>query len=266
MQKLRRKKMNWFEELKNGNFVIGMVHLDALPGTANFKNNMPEIYKKGIEDALALQNGGVNAIMIENFADMPYSETLDLSQSVALSAVSAVIKSKTKIPIGIDAAFNDYKSALSIAKAIDADFVRIPVFVDTVDSFIGIIKPVCDKAIKYRKMLNAENIKIFADIQVKYTSRITEQSIEGSANMAISCGADAVIVTGSHTGGETPLESIKRVRNAIKSPVIIGSGFNNQNAKEQFKYAHGAIVGTSLKTENKIDLEKVNELMKIIKK
>jgi hypothetical protein len=257
--------MNWFDKLINGNFVIGMVHLKALPGTANFKDNMKDIYLNGINDAVNLEKGGVDALMIENHEDMPYGVNLDVAQVAALSAVSSIIKRKVNIPIGIDAAFNDYKAAFSIAKAIGGDFIRIPVFVDTVDSFVGIIKPVCEEALKYRKMINAENVKIFADIQVKYTNRITEQSIEKSAAMAVMCGADALIVTGAHTGGETPLESLKRVRNTVKVPVIIGSGFGHENAKEQFVYAHGAIVGTSLKKDNSICLEKVESLIKIIK-
>ncbi|WP_027624251.1 BtpA/SgcQ family protein [Clostridium lundense] len=264
--------MSRFNEIFKGKkAIIGMVHLLPLPGTAMFDGDMDKIYEQALFDTKALEEGGVAAIMVENFGDMPYGKELSLEQSTALAAAAAVIKKNTNLSIGIDAAFCDYKAALACAKASGADFVRLAVFVDTVECFAGILEPCCAEALRYRKQINAEEVMIFADIQVKHTHMlIPNVDIIESANVAVSCGADAVIVTGLATGMETPIETVKRVKENVNCPVIIGSGVSAKNIKEQMNIADGAIVGSSLKYDNvvtnKVDINKVKELTQSINK
>jgi uncharacterized protein len=247
--------------------VIGMVHCLPLPGTLNYKNNMDKVISQAIEDAITLEKAGADAIIVENMGDDPFNINLDNIQVTALSVVSALVAEKVNIPIGIDAAMNDYKTALSIAKVINADFIRVPVFVDTVEFYGGIIKPCAREALLYRKSIGAEDIKIFADIQVKHTHMVLPTvSIEDSASAAFSCGADAIIVTGTHIGKETPMEIIEKVKAMSKIPVIIGSGVNKNNIKKQLEVADGAIIGSSLKVggkiENPISFELTQEVIK----
>ncbi len=243
-----------------------MVHLLPLPGTPLYNGNMEEIYSSALRDTRTLEEGGVTALMIENFGDMPYKKTLEIEQVAAMAAVSSVIKQHTDLPIGIDAAFCDYKAAFSVALAAKADFVRLAVFVDTVESFNGIMEPCSADALYYRKAIGAEHIAILADVQVKHTHMLVPNvPIEESAKVAVSCMADAIIVTGTHTGSETPLEAVKRVKAVVDVPVVVGSGVSSKNIHEQLSIADGAIVGTSLKTSNDpfspIDFEKVKSLV-----
>jgi membrane complex biogenesis BtpA family protein len=253
-------------EFKEKAVVIGMVHCLALPGTPNFCGDMKKITDQAVKDAITLEKAGMDAIIIENMGDGVFGINLDMEQSCALAAISAIVAQNVSIPIGIDAAMNDYKTALSIAKAIGADFVRIPVFVDTVEFFGGVIEPCAREAMKFRKNLNAENVKILADIQVKHTHMVLPHvSIEDSAKSAEGCGADAIIVTGTHIGVETPIDIIKRVKKVTNIPVIAGSGVKTGNIKEQLGIADGAIVGSSLKEggniENPVSLELCTELI-----
>ena len=251
-------------------FVIGMVHCLPLPGTPRFGGDMDKVVTQAIQDAKTLEAAGMDALIIENMGDVPFGITLDTPQVCALAAVSALVVREVKIPIGIDAAMNDYQAALSIAKAVDAQFVRIPVFVDTVEFYGGIITPCAREAMIFRKNIGAENVKIFADIQVKHTHMVlTHVSVEDSARDAEACGADAIIVTGTHIGVETPMEIIKRVKAVTNLPVIVGSGVKTANIKEQLAVADGAIVGSSLKEggviENPIFLELATDLVKALR-
>ncbi|KKK38919.1 photosystem I assembly BtpA [Mesobacillus campisalis] len=254
---------------QNQKAVIGMVHLLPLPGTPMFAGDVQAIYDQALLDAKTLEEGGVHALMIENFGDMPYKKTIEIEQVAALAAVSAVVKQQTDLQIGIDAAFCDYKAAISIAQAVQADFVRLAVFVDTVESFNGIMEPCAGEALAYRKAIGANHVGILADVQVKHAHMLVPSvPIEESAKVAVSCMADGIIVTGTHTGGETPLDSIKRVKAVVDCPVIIGSGVSAKNIKEQLSIADGAIVGSSLKSTSDpaspIDLEKVKSLVENI--
>lgn len=252
-------------------FIIGMVHCLPLPGTKDFQNNMDKIKEQAINDALTLEKAGCDAIMVENMGDGPFQAKLDTEQSTALAAIAALIKEKVSIPLGIDAAFNDYQTSISIAKAIGASFVRIPVFVDTVMFYGGTLYPCAREAMLYRKKLLAEDILILADIQVKHTFMENPNiTLEDSAKQAASCGADGIIVTGSSIGTETPLEMIERVKKVVKIPVIAGSGVKAENINQQLIVADGAIIGSSLKElgiiSNPISYELTKKVVDALKK
>lgn len=252
-------------------FVIGMVHCLALPGSAGFAGDCNKILNQAVQDAVTLEKAGVDAIIVENMGDDPFAALLETPQIAALSAATALVKKAVKIPVGVDAAFNDCVASLSIAKVSDCDFVRIPVFVDSVEFYDGFITPCARLCMLTRKNLDAKNIMILADVQVKHTNMVLPQvTIESSAKSAASCGADAIIVTGSAIGVETPLEMIQRVKKVVNLPVIAGSGVNAHNINEQLNIADGAIIGSSLKKDgvltNPISYDLVREVLKELEK
>lgn len=231
-----------------GKFVIGMVHCLPLPGTALYDGNLNRIYEQAVNDARTLERTGVDAVIVENMGDGPFAVKLDKAQAAALTAAALSVRRAVSIPVGIDAAFNDYEASLSIAYSCGCQFVRIPVFVDTVEFYGGIITPCARECMLFRKSLNAQNIMVLADIQVKHTNMLLPHvNIVRSAKNAVDCLADAVIVTGSAIGEASPIEMIEVVKKAIKLPVIAGSGVNAENIREQLSIADGAIIGSSLK-------------------
>ncbi|WP_101696311.1 BtpA/SgcQ family protein [Clostridium minihomine] len=251
---------------KERGLILGMVHCLPLPGTARYGGDMDKIVKQAVQDAVTLEKAGVDAIIVENMGDDPFYVELETAQSTALAAVSMAVRQSVALPIGIDAAMSDFKSAISIAQAIGGDFVRIPVFVDTVHyGGCGIIEPCAAEAMRYRKLLGAEHIQILADIQVKHTTMVLSGvSLEDSARDARDSGADALIVTGSRIGQETPIEMIRRVKKVVNIPVLAGSGVNKGNVKEQMQIADGAIIGSALKEggviTNPVSFELTKEL------
>lgn len=229
-------------------FVIGMVHCLPLPGTMGYDGDLNKIYEQAIFDAVTLEKCGVDAIIVENMGDSPFGVKLDLMQRITLTVATQKVRDAVKIPVGVDAAFCDWEADLAIAYSTGCQFVRIPVFVDTVEFYGGLITPCARECMNYRKQMGLNDIMILADIQVKHTNMLLPHvSIEKSAQNAVDCGADAIIVTGSAIGKETPIEMIKRVKTVSKLPVIAGSGVNAQNIDEQLNIADGAIIGSSLK-------------------
>jgi len=247
-------------------FVIGMVHCLPLPGTYGFGGDCEAIYRQAVADAVTLEQCGVDAVIVENMGDTPFAVQLDKAQIASLSVAASKVRDAVSIPVGIDAAFNDYETSLSLAYAIGAQFVRVPVFVDTVEFYGGFIRPCARECMNFRKSLNAQDILVLADIQVKHTNLVLPHvTAERAAKDAEGCFADALIVTGSSIGQETPIEMIARVKKAVKIPVIAGSGVNAHNIKDQLDIADGAIVGSSLKAggelSNPISAELVSELL-----
>ncbi|MFV0412137.1 MAG: BtpA/SgcQ family protein [Oscillospiraceae bacterium] len=263
--------MNIVDRMRQGEkIIIGMVHCRALPGTQHYNGDMGAIIAAAVADAIALEQGGVDAVMVENSFDSPSAETLDTAQVAALAAIAREVRNSISLPLGVDAAFNDYKAGLAICVACGGSFIRCPVFVDTVVSGVGILSPCNRQATLYRKWLAAGSVAILADIQVKHAYMLQpEIPIEESAAWAVARGADAVIVTGASTGQQTPKEQLTRVKDAVSVPVVAGSGVDDETAAEQLAVAHGAIVGSFFMGggyfENPVDMGRVKCLMRKVK-
>ena len=184
----------------------------------------------------------------EDNVETPFSALLNKAQMAALTAATMAVKKAVQIPVGVDAAFNDCEANIAIAAITGASFIRVPVFVDTVIFTDGVIYPCAKKCMEYRKAMGKEEIKVFADVQVKHAHMLLSHiTVEQSAKEALDNGADGIIVTGTQIGEETPIDLIKRVKNVVKVPVFAGSGVKAENIKEQMQIADGAIIGSSLK-------------------
>lgn len=248
-------------ELLKKKSILGMIHTLPLPGSMGYGGEMGTIIERALFDLQAMERAGVDAAIVENFCDHPAGTRLEPEQLAALTAVATVVARESRIPIGIDAAFCDPFSSLAIAVAVDAAFIRVPVFVDTVITSDGLVTPCARELQRYRKLLGAQNIALLCDIQTKHTFMLSNAiSIEESARMATDCGADALIITGAHTGTASSLEVFRRVRNVTTLPLIAGSGVNADNVAQQLAEVDAAIVGSSMKAHGRAD-EPIDEAL-----
>ncbi|MEI7919010.1 MAG: BtpA/SgcQ family protein [bacterium] len=84
-------------------------------------------------------------ICIINESDIPYKINISDIEKKYFLKIAKKIKKKAKVNLGICVLYNDWKATLDIAKAINAQFVRIDTFVDLVESDAGIIYPEAEK-------------------------------------------------------------------------------------------------------------------------
>jgi len=52
--------------------IIGMIHVEALPGTPNYKESVKNIINKALKEADIYKQSGIDSIAIENTHDIPY--------------------------------------------------------------------------------------------------------------------------------------------------------------------------------------------------
>lgn len=264
---------------KTGKPIIGMVHFMPLLGYKDHPG-LDKVLKKALKDAKALEDGGVDAIILENNYDYPHKINVSQETIVCMTYLTKKITERINLPIGLSVLWNDYKTALSIAKVCGGKFVRVPVFVDTVKTQYDIIKGESEYAINYRKKLDAEDVLLLCDIHVKHSTLLSRFTLDESAQLAIKKGADGVIVTGKWTGDKPTMEDLMRVKQAIGDfPILVGSGATSSNTGLLMRFATGVIIGTSLKTgkrqkdnvnikgyNEKIDEKKVRTFVKEFKK
>ena len=52
--------------------LIGTVHLLATPGSPGWQGDLDALLRRAREDAAALAEGGVDALLVENYGDAPF--------------------------------------------------------------------------------------------------------------------------------------------------------------------------------------------------
>jgi len=109
--------------------VLGMIHLQPLPGSPRWAGDLKPAVEAALGDAQALVNGGVTAVMIENYHDVPFYPGTVPAETVAAMTVlvQAVKTAYPDLLLGVNVLRNDVDSALCIAAATGARFVRVNV-------------------------------------------------------------------------------------------------------------------------------------------
>ena len=257
---------------KKRHAVIGMLHVPALPGAPLARSEFSKIKDFVLKDAKSLRDGGVDCLMMENFGDVPFYSARVPAHVVALmTALACDVKSAVDLPLGINVLRNDGMSALAVAFASGADFIRVNVLSGARVTDQGVIQGIAADLLRYRSELNANHIKIMADVDVKHSAALAPRPIKDEVEDTIKRAlADAVIVSGAGTGKQISQQTLAEVaKTADHTPVILGSGVNSSNIREFKSQAWGFIIGTSLKkdgrVDNPVDVKRVKELMKALK-
>ncbi len=253
--------------------VIGVVHLLPLPGSPGFKGDTEEVFNRAIHDAVSLVRGGVNGIIVENLGDAPFTRGNVMPHVVAFMAVVAErLRNLVDVPIGINVLRNDALSAMGIAAATGASFIRVNVLTGAMVTDQGIIQGDAYTLLRYRDQIKADNVAIFADVMVKhaYPLGFGYDIVQAAKDTYGRGGADALIITGSSTGAPASPDDLETLKKHLPhAKILVGSGVTVENLHE-FRCADGFIVGTFFKvdgkTENPVDVERVRELTGRVKK
>ncbi len=251
--------------------IAGMIHLPALPGAPAYDGSRDRIRTRMLEDATALEAGGVDAIVLENFGDGPfYPDSVPAHTVADMTALATTLTSAVDVPVGINVLRNDAAAALSVAAAADADFVRINVHVGAAVTDQGVLEGQAHETLRQRERIDAD-VGILADLHVKHATPLGAASLERTALETVVRGhADGVVVSGAGTGQVTPLGDVATVRETLATlehdvPVVVGSGVTPSTVADCFEAgADGVIVGTALKqggkTTNPVSRDRVETL------
>jgi membrane complex biogenesis BtpA family protein len=260
-------------DLKSGKkTVIGMLHLPALPGAPLAKKTLEQIRETLLRDADTLAQGGVHGLMMENFGDVPfYPDRVPAYVIAQMTALACEVRQRVDLPLGINVLRNDGRGAMAVAHACGASFIRVNVLCGARVADQGLIQGIAHDLLRERAMLGAEDVKIFADVDVKHSAPLAERPLNDEVDDLIERAlADAIVVSGAGTGKATDPEKVRLVKQtARKTPVFIGSGVTPKTITDFLDSADGFIVGTALKkagvATNPVELARVKELMKSLR-
>lgn len=250
--------------------IIGMIHVGALPGTPANSQSVVEIVAQAKREAAVYRDAGMDGIAIENMHDVPYLRGKVGPEIVAaMTLVGHAVKAESGLPVGIQILAGANLEAMAVAHAANLDFIRAESFAFAHVADEGWIESSAAKLLRYRKMIGANRVQVWADVKKKHSSHAitADISLGAMAETVEFMRDDAVIITGSATGDAPKLADVEEAKAHCRLPVILGSGVDDKNIAEFWLKADGFIIGSYFKREgkwqNEVDGRRVEAFMKI---
>ncbi|XP_066149008.1 uncharacterized protein F13E9.13, mitochondrial [Euwallacea fornicatus] len=250
--------------------IVGMIHVKPLPGTPLFQNNIDRIVEDACTETEIYLKHNLDGIIVENMHDVPYIQSSNFGPEITATLTRVCVEIRKlvpkTVPCGIQVLSCGNNEALAIAKACSFNFIRAEGFVFSHIGDEGFTDANAGNLLRYRKLIEGEDILVFADIKKKHSSHtITNDiSLVETAQAAEYFLADGLILTGTSTGIPAKVNELLELKKSSKLPVLIGSGVTAENLIK-YKTADVLIIGSHFKEKglwnNRVDPERVREFM-----
>jgi membrane complex biogenesis BtpA family protein len=254
--------------LKSKKTIIGMIHVDPLPATPRHHAGMSDIIAKAKAEAQIYSQAGIDMLAIENMHDVPFDRNVGPEIVAAMTVIGYEVKNSTGLRCGIQILAAANIEALATAHAAGLDFVRMEGFVFGHIADEGFIDGCAGEVMRYRRQIGADDILVLTDIKKKHSSHALTADVDivETARAAEFFLSDGVIVTGVATGAEASMEELRKVKEAVDIPLLVGSGITLANVETYLAVADAVIVGSYFKQGGHwaqgLDSERVQSFMK----
>ncbi|HBR03581.1 MAG TPA: membrane biogenesis protein [Ruminiclostridium sp.] len=240
-------KENFAKKLSANNLILAMLHLKG--------ESREEKMEIGIRESHALYEGGVDAVVIENY----YGSYDDMEMMLKY-----FVKHFGDYTYGVNALDND-QLGFALAREYGAHFLQL-------DSVAGHLELKDDGS--FHEMIQMERERtdafLFGGVRFKYQPYKSGRTLEEDLNIGMT-RCDGIVVTGEATGDATPMSKLKEFRQICGNqfPLLVGSGSTPENIEKLLEVANGAIVGSYFKDTYKdsgdVDKAHVMEFMSLVK-
>lgn len=258
--------MSWFrEQFGRDKVAIASLYMPSMKAIVAGKLDYDDAVATLQKEIAALEEGGIDGIVLGNQKDWPWGRTMDLEH---LALMPMLIRDSMKpfsTPFGITV-FWDTKAALAVAKAAGAGFVR-GVFSGAYAGPLGVMEFNVAEILEYREKINASAIKAMFMVNPIVVAPMDPRAIpEVVKDFVQYCGADALTLCGPQVGEPVSMADLQIARVSAKGvPVVLNNGANTENIGDVLAVCDGAVVATSLKENGAFSAEKVRQFMDKVK-
>lgn len=245
--------------------IIAVMHLPPLMGYPEHPG-MLQVLANALMQLERIEAAGMDGVLVENEYDLPHRFEPGPECVAPFAIVCHEVARHAHIPVGGEILSHHPQGSLAAVKAVGGRFIRTDFFVDRVRADGRVVDVDPAEILAYRSFINAGDVAVWTDIQVKYTEMIEPKPIARSAAEAEAAGSDGIVVTGRASGDPPTLADLRAAKSGTSLPVIIGSGLDATNAADLLGIADAALVGTSLKTGPLIDGARANALMEAVRR
>lgn len=255
------------EDLAVDRPVIGMCHLPPLPGDPGYRSEdrVEDIVTYARAEVAALQEGGIDAVLISNEFSLPYLTRTEPITAITMARIIGELRADLSVPFGVNVLWDGIAS-LDLAAATGAVFVR-EIFTGVYASDFGLWDTDVGAAARHRQRIQAGGVRMLYNVVPEGATYLADRDLARLTRSTVfNARPDGICVSGLTAGSETSIEQLRTVKDAAgDTPVFVNTGVTPATVAESLGIADGAIVGTYLKEdgrfENRVDVRRVTELM-----
>jgi len=244
--------MAWTSELFGTDRpIIAMCHLRALPGDPGYDGSegVDAVIGHARQDLLALQDGGVDAVMFSNEASLPYLTDVKTITVATMARIIGELRADIRLPFGVNVLW-DPRASIDLAVATGATFAR-EIFTGAYASDFGIWNTACGEVIRHQHAIHGGKVRLLFNIVPEAAAYLAPRAVSDIARSTVfNARPDALCISGITAGADTPLDVLREVKAAVPDTVVFANtGVRLENVEEQLAIADGAVVGSTFKVD-----------------
>ncbi|MST72427.1 BtpA/SgcQ family protein [Olsenella porci] len=258
--------------------IIAMLHLDPLPGDPRFGHDgggLSDAVEHAKRDLDALQEGGVDGVIVSNEFSLPYQRHMDFVTPASMAYIVGQLKSQLSVPFGVDA-ISDGLACIELAAACEANFVR-GTFSGVYVGDGGLYNNDFSMLMRRKAALHLDDLKMLYFINPESDRNLDTRELSEIASSTIfKVHPDGLCVSATAAGSDVNTGLIASVKK--KNPevaVLVNTGCRPDTIREKLSVCDAAVVGTYFKEgglledENlnnvRVDVNRVREFMKVVR-
>lgn len=270
--------MLWTEELFGTKKpIISMLHLDPLPGDPRFGRSGGSVstaVEHAKRDLEALQEGGVDGIIVSNEFSLPYQRRMNFVTPATMAYVVGQLRSELSVPYGVDA-ISDGLACIELAAACEASFVR-GTFSGAYVGDGGLYNNDFSMLMRRKAELHLDDLRMLYFINPESDRNLdTRPLADIAASTIFKVHPDGLCVSANAAGTDVDSDLIASVK--AKNPevaVLVNTGCRPDTIEEKLSVSDAAVVGTYFKEGGqledddlnnvRVDVNRVKEFMDVV--
>lgn len=242
--------------------IIAMLHLDPLPGDPRWRygDTMESVVQHALTDLKALQDGGVDGILISNEFSLPYQRHMNFVTPAAMAYVVGRLREHIRVPFGVDC-ISDGEATIELAAAVGADFVR-GTFCGVYVGDGGLYNNDFSALLRRKAALHLDNLKMLYFINPESDRNLDTRPLADIAKSTIfKAHPDGLCISANAAGQDVDDALIESVKQANPEVVVLcNTGCRPDTIARKLRCGDAAVVGTYFKEGGKLENQRLENL------
>ena len=242
--------------------IIAMLHLDPLPSDPrwHYGDSVEAVVQHALEDLRALQNGGVDGILISNEFSLPYQRHMNFVTPAAMAYVVGRLKDEIRVPFGVDC-ISDGEATIELAAAVGAGFVR-GTFCGVYVGDGGLYNNDFSALLRRKAALHLDNLKMLYFINPESDRNLDTRPLADIAKSTIfKTHPDGLCISANAAGQDVEDALITSVKEANPEVVVLcNTGCRPDTIVRKLRCGDAAVVGTYFKEGGKLEDSRLRNL------
>lgn len=251
--------------------IIAMLHLNPLPGDPAYRytDTMEAVADWAKKDLRALQDGGVDGVIVSNEFSLPYERNMSFVTPAAMARVIGELKADLRVPFGVDC-ISDGLATIELAAAVSADYVR-GTFCGCYVGDGGLYNNDFSKLMRRKAALHLDHLRMFYFLNPESDRNLDLRPLpEIARSLCFKAAPDGFCISANAAGEDVNPRMMEEVRQVLppETAVVCNTGCRADTIVSKLACADAAIVGTTFKENGDfrahVDVNRVKHFMEIV--